>query len=239
MKLLLHPSGSSFFVKDCSKDYHTQYGFIKVADLKKKSGSIVKTNTGKEMTILDPSFIDLYKKIKRAPQIIPRKDVGIIIAETGLQRDWKVVDAGAGSGALTIFLSQYVKSIVSYEIRADFLNVVTKNLDFLDIKNVKIKNKDIYKGISEKNLDMITLDLPEPWLAIKHAEKALKPGGFLVSYSPTIPQVMDFVEAVNKSKLQYLKTVEIILREWDIDKRKVRPKSTSIGHSGIISFARR
>ena len=238
-KILYTKEGKKFFVKDIDKDYHCQYGFIKKSDLNKKPGSKIKTNTKKELLILEPSFIDVYSKIKRLPQIIPLKDLGSIITKTGMGRDSKVVDAGAGSGALALMLANIVKEVTTYEIREDFYNVVKENIENLGLKNIKIKNKDIYNGISEKNIDLITLDLPEPWKAVMPAKKSLKVGGFIVSYSPTIPQVMDFTEEIKKHKeLLYLETIEIIERQWEIDERKVRPKSQQIGHSGFLTFVR-
>jgi len=239
-KILTTKEGKSFFIKDTSKDFHCQFGLIKAKDLKKKDGSVIKTNTKKELTIFTPSFIDTYKKIKRAPQIITRKDAAMIIAETGINKESKIVDAGAGSGALAIFLANICKEVTTYEIRKDFIKIVKKNKELLDLKNLKIKNKDIYKGIEEKNIDLITLDLPEPWKAIEPAKKALKPGGFLVNYSPTIPQVMDFIKQVNKdNNLTHIKTIELIQREWEIDQRKVRPKTTQTVHTGFLSFVRK
>ena len=239
-KILITKEGKEFYVKDSSKDYHCQYGFVKVKDLKKKDGSLVKTNTGKEMIVFSPSFIDSYKRIKRDAQIVTRKDIGLIIAETGVNRDSKVVDAGSGSGALACFLANICKEVVSYEIRRDFAKVVKKNKEFLGLKNLKINKKNVYKGIDERNVDLITLDLPEPWKALESSKKALKSGGFIVSYSPTIPQVIDFVNAVKKEKgFIHAKTVELIQREWEIDKRKVRPKTTQTVHTGFLSFVRR
>ena len=239
-KILIAKEGKEFYIKDTSKDFHCQFGLVKAKDLKKKDGSVIKTNTGKELTIFSPSFIDTYKRIKRAPQIITRKDIGIIIAETGVNKDSKIVDAGAGSGALACFLANICKEVTTYEIREDFIKIVNKNKESLGLKNLKVKNKDIYKGIEEKDVDLITLDLPEPWLAIKSSKKALKTGGFLVSYSPTIPQVMDFVNAVNKSEgFIHLKTVELMLREWEILDRKVRPITTQTVHTGFLSFVRK
>ena len=239
-KLLISQEGKQFYLKDTSKDFHCQFGLVKAKDLKKKDGSIIKTNTKKELTIFSPSFIDTYKKIKRGPQIITRKDIAAIIAETGINQNSKVVDAGAGSGALACFLANICKEVTTYEIRADFLKITTKNKELLNLKNLKIKNKDIYKGIDEKNLDLITLDLPEPWLAIEPAKKALKAGGFLVSYSPTIPQVIDFMTKIDKEKsLLHIKTIELIQREWEIDDRKVRPKTTQTVHTGFLSFIRK
>ena len=238
-KILISKEGKIFYVKDLSKDYHTQYGYITKASLKKNSGA-VKTNTNLEFRIFTPSFIDAYKKIKRLPQIIPRKDIGLIISETGISKKSTVLDAGAGSGGLCCFLANICKQVITYEIREDFSNIVNENIKFLGLKNIKLRNKDITQGIDEKNIDLITIDIPNPWEAVKHTISALKTGGFLVSYSPTIPQVMDFIAEVKRhEELIHLKTVEITEREWEIDERKVRPKSQSIGHSGFISIVRK
>jgi tRNA (adenine57-N1/adenine58-N1)-methyltransferase catalytic subunit len=236
MRLLLSKN-KSFLIKDLTKDYHTQFGFIKKEDLKK---SKVKTNKGIEFSIIKPQFIDLYKKIKRAPQIIPRKDIGLIIAETGIGKTSKVLDSGSGSGALAIMLANIVKTVTTYEIREDHLNVVKHNIKFLNLKNIKPHLKNIYEGITEKNLDLIVLDLPEPWLAVKHTIKALKPGAFIVNYSPTVPQIMDFMTEVNKYKeLSHHLTTEIIQRDWEFEDRKVRPKSQMMGHSGFLTIIRK
>ena len=239
-KILTTKEGKTFYIKDVTQDFHCQFGLIKKSDLKKKDGSIIKTNTGKELTIFSPSFIDNYYRIKRGAQIITRKDIGTIIAETGINKNSKVVDAGAGSGALACFLANICKEVTTYDIRDDFIKIVEQNKEFLNLKNLKIKNKNIYEGIEETNIDLITLDLPEPWKAIETAQKALKVGGFLVSYSPTIPQTMDFVNAVNKNKnFIHVKTVELIQREWEIEERKVRPITTQTVHTGFLSFVRR
>jgi tRNA (adenine57-N1/adenine58-N1)-methyltransferase len=117
---------------------------------------------------------------------------------------------------------------------------VKRNIEDLGLKNIKIKNKDIHKGIDEKNVDLITLDLPDPWNTIPAAVKSLKLGGFLVSYSPTIPQVADFVDTVRKNQeLLYLETTEIIERQCVFLERKIRPTSQQIGHSGFLTFVRR
>jgi len=238
VKVLMNRN-DKFLVKDTSKDYHTKHGYFKKEDLKKTNKKII-SNTKKEFSIFDPYFIDLYKKIKRDAQIIPLKDIGLIVAETGINSKSEVVDAGAGSGALCCFLANIVKDVVTYEIREDFIEIVKKNIEFLGLKNVKIKNKNIYEGISEKNVDLIVLDLPEPWKAIESARKSLETGGFLVSYSPSISQTADFVNKINNDKdFVHVKTSEVIERNWEIDGRKVRPMSQQIGHSGFVSFVRR
>jgi len=237
-KTLMNKEGNKFLVKDISKDLHTKFGFFNKKDLDKKNTKI-KSNTGKEFSVFTPSFIDIYRKIKRGAQVIPLKDIGLIVSETGINYESKVVDAGAGSGAVCCFLANIAKEVITYEIREDFIDIVKINIKNLNLKNIKIKNKDIYEGIEEKNVDLIILDLPSPWKALGSAEKALKVGGFLVSYSPTIPQVMDFVNAVKEKNFAYIKTSEIIEREWEVDERKVRPKSQPMGHSGFLTFIRK
>ena len=229
-----------YYVEDPAKDFHTTEGIISKKDLKKKDGSIVKTNTGKEFLVFSSSFIDDYRRIKRIPQIIPLKDIGIIAAETGIGKQSRVVDAGTGSGALACFIAHLVKEVISYEINKEYIQIAKQNIKQLGLKNVKVKEKNIYKEIDEKDLDLVVLDLPEPWNAIRSAEKALKVGGFLVSYSPTIPQVMDFVNTIsNNPNFIVIKTIEMIERKWDVYQRKVRPKSEGIGHSGFLTFVRK
>ena len=239
MKTLINKD-KMFLIKDPSKDVHTQYGFIKSDNLTKKPGTVLKTNMGKELTLLEADFLDKLKKIKRGAQVIPLKDIGAIIAETGINKNSKIIDSGAGSGYMALCFANVAKKVITYDVREDHLEIVKKNIEFMGFTNIEAKPGDFYEGIKEKNADVVNLDLPEPWLAIKPAVSALKTGGYIVSYSPTIPQVMDFANAVKETEeLIFIKTIEIIEREWDVFGRKVRPKTQTIGHSGFLSFARK
>ena len=103
-----------------------------------------------------------------------------------------------------------------------------------------MKYKDVYAGISEKNVDLVLFDLPDPWKGVDVAAKALKPGGFLVSYSPTLAQVQDFVKAVQDSgRFMYIKTAEINERTWEVEERKLRPKTAFLNHTGFMSVCRK
>ncbi len=234
-KILITEEGRKFYVKDISKDFHTQYGVIKASDLKNNK---VKTNTGKELSCFPASIIDKYEKIKRGAQIPLLKDIGVIIAKTGLNNTSVVVDSGSGSGALSCMLALHAKKVHSFDIRDDHIKIAKYNKELLGIKNLTIKKHDIYESVPVKNVDIITLDVPEPWKAIKGCATSLKPGGFLVSYSPSISQVAEFVNNLNKNFI-HLKSVEIHEREWEIDKMKIRPKIKGVGHSGFLTFSRR
>ncbi|TKJ17216.1 SAM-dependent methyltransferase [Candidatus Woesearchaeota archaeon B3_Woes] len=229
-----------FYVFDTDKEFITEDGKIDKKDLKKKDGSTIKTNKDKEFIIFSTTFIDDFKRIKRKAQIITPKDIGIIIAETGINNKSKVVDAGTGSGALACYLAHICKEVTSYDIRDDSIETAKENKKFLDLKNLKIKKKSIFKGIDEKELDLIVLDIPDPWNAIKSCEKSLKIAGYLVVYLPSVSQISDFVNEIKKyNGFVYLKTTELIERHWKIDGRISRPKSGALGHTGFLSFVRR
>ena len=229
-----------YFVKDTAKDFHTPNGVVKKEDFTKEDGSIITTHSGTEFLLYTPHFLDLYRRIKRLPQIIPFKDIGCIIAMTGVNKESVIVDGGTGSGALACFLAHIAKEVISYEIKEEHRSVAQDNISFLGITNLTLKNKSLYDGIDEEHVNLITLDLPEPWLVLPHAEKALQYGCFIVSYSPTVPQVQDFVNALEKyPSFVHVRTIELIEREWEVRGRKVRPKSEGIGHSGFLTFVRK
>jgi len=117
---------------------------------------------------------------------------------------------------------------------------MTKNSCFIIPLAVVLCLVSCTDGFEEKNADLVTLDLPEPWNTVRAAIKALKVGGFLVNYSPSITSTSDFVSEIMKHKeLLVIKTVELVERLWTVDERRVHPKSVPIGHSGFLTFVRR
>lgn len=217
-------------------DLHTNYGVVKEKDLEESKG-VVKSHEGKEFIVFDANFYDQFEKIKRGPAIMISKDIGMVLACTGIGKDSIVLDAGTGCGVTAASLARFVKKVVTYDINKDFFNIGKKNFEFLEIKNVEQKNLDVYEGISEKDLDLIVFDLPEPWKALKHAHDSLKSGCFLVAYLPTITQVDELV--ANSEGFLHERTLEVLEREWYVEGRKVRPKSQMIGHTGFLVFLRR
>ncbi len=215
-------------------DLHTKSGMFKEEDIKNKSIIELK---GDKFFVLDANFQDRTEKILRGPAIIVRKDIGAILAHVDIDKYSTVLDAGIGSGMLSIFLSKFVKQVIAYENNKDFLNIAKKNIESLNIKNINLKEKDIYSGIDGKNLDLITLDLKEPSLVLKHALKSLKKGKYLVSYLPNITQVIALINNANGFFVE--KVLENIEREWLIDERRARPKNIILGHTGFLVFMRK
>ena len=239
-KILETKKGEKYFVKDVDKDVHTKYGIIKAADIKNaKDGSTIFSDHHEECTIYSPSFIDIYKKMKRLPQIVPLKDIGFIMAELGLGRDSIVAEGGSGSGGMACFLAHNVRKVYSFDIEQANLDVVNENLKLLNLDNVEIKKQSMYEDIGVTNVDAVFFDLPEPWNAIASAQKALKMGGFLVSYSPHITSTSDFVNVLLENKsFAVIKTIEVIEQPWEVQGKKLRPMSERM-HSGFITIARK
>ena len=230
-----------YLIKADENKFTTEFGDFNLGALVgKKFGMKVKTHLGYEFNVLKPRLPDLQKKIKRMPQIITLKDAGMIAGITGLNKEDIVVEAGAGSGALTIFLAGVAKHVYTYEIRKDFHEVAKGNYERLGIKNITIKNKDITKGIEEKEVDLVTLDMEKPEAAFKAAHNALKPGGYLVVYAPIIEQVSRFKEHLKPGYFANVETFEMIMRPWDIEPPdKSRPSGHFLAHTGFLTFARR
>lgn len=233
-KILIHKDKKYFWK---GTDMHTEHGVIYAKDLKKAKDK-VKSHKGVNFTIIEPDFLDLITKIKRGPQTLLSKDLATILFYSGVNKNSKVLDAGTGCGLLAISLAKIAKEVISYEINASNLKIAEYNKELLNAKNLKLKGKDIYKGITEKNLDIITLDLPEPWHVLKHAKKALKTGGKIISYLPTIPQVMQLVKEAEKDfyKIRVFETFE---RDWKVEGRAVRPRSKMMAHTAFITILRK
>ena len=238
-KIILHrKSKKIFLIKDLHDNFHTPFGTISKDDLL-SSKETIKSDKGDLFTSISPSFADLYQHLQRGPQIMIQKDIGMIIAKTGVNNTSRVVDAGGGSGSLCLSLANVCKEVIVYEINPEHFDVVQKNGKMMGLQNICLKQENVYKGISETNVDLVTFDLPEPWLAIEHAEKALKTGGWLVVYLPNLLQVKEFIDSTKKTKIHVLETIELIERKWKIEDKIMRPEFEMLGHTGFLIFCRK
>lgn len=183
-------------------------------------------------------FLDNLKKIRRGPAIILQKDIGAILSNTSIDKDSKVLDAGAGCGVLTLNLARFVKKVFAYDNRKEFLEIARENAKKLELKNIIFRNLDVFKVIKDKNLDLITLDLKDSWKALKNCKKVLKKDGELVTYLPNITQVSEFVSKLD-SDFKLIKVAENIEREWVIDEKRARPEHHGLMHTGFLVFVKK
>ncbi len=226
------------------KSFHTHRGFIQLDELfGKEYGTRITSSLGIEFVALTPTLQDYIFKMQRKTQISYPKDIALILMLSGVGPGSRVVEAGTGTGALTSALAFYVKpagSVYSYEVRREFADMAFKNLKRVGVSEyVDLKNRDITKGIDEMEVDSVVLDMATPWLVIPHALSALRGSGVLISFSPTIDQVVKTVETLKENSFVDINTVESIMRGMQIERGKTRPQTLMTGHTGYITSARK
>ncbi len=205
-------------------------------------GSIVKLGS-REYWILPANTLDYLETLNRKAQIILPKDSALIAMLGNIGPGAKVVECGLGSGALTTYLLHLVGEkgkVITYENRKDFAKIGSDNV-YRAFKgtNWVLKLKDITIGIEEVDFDAIVLDIPEPWLVVDTSYDALKPGGYLMSFLPTMNQVERFVQEIHKHRFIEIKSIENIQRELLVKIGATRPSYDMLGHTGYITAARK
>lgn len=239
VKLLFCRKHRKYYAWGGSGDFHCEFGTLRKKDLDAAGdGGPVTSTTGAVFRIITRRFADQYGKLQRLAQIISPKDAGHIISVVG--NDYtRVLDCGTGSGALSIFLAQMNKEaqIFSVDIREDHLAHAKKNVDAFGLSNISFIHHDIYTGIPEKGIDLLTLDIPEPYRIVPFLKESLVPGAFMVVYVPSANQVLDFVNALD-DRFFVIKTVEIMERFWNVGGKVLRPSTHGAQHTGFLVFAR-
>lgn len=215
----------------------------------KPDGSVVTLSRGKRMLAIHPTLGEYVLKMPRGAQVLYPKDLAIIPMWADVYPGARVFESGAGSGALTMALLRAVGmrgSVVTYEVREDFARNAMTNIErYLgSVPNLRLERRDAYEGIvlspGEDLFDRVVLDLPEPWRVVPHATAALRSGGIYLSYVPTVPQVMQTVEALERASVfGMIQTFETLLRTWNIQGRSVRPDHRMVAHSGFVTVARK
>ena len=200
-----------------------------------------KESTTRRLLVLRPTLSDLVVKMPRGAQVIYPKDLGAIIMNADLYPGARVLEAGVGSGALSMVALRAGCVVTGYEIREDFAARARSNVEAALGRDAsyRVEVRDVYDGIDEKFLDRILLDLPEPWRALPHAKSALRTGGILLSYLPSINQTAELRAQLPAFGFGLAESVEVLQRSWHIEGRSVRPDHRMVAHTGFLTTARR
>jgi tRNA (adenine57-N1/adenine58-N1)-methyltransferase len=211
--------------------------------------TMVTLSRGKKMLAIRPTFGDYVLKMPRGAQVLYPKDLALIPMWADIYPGARVFEAGTGSGALTMALLRAVGPrglVVTYDVRDDFARTALLNIERYmgPVPNLVPLRKNAYEGIELLDdgipFDRVVLDLPEPWQVVPHAAKALRSGGIYVSFVPTVPQVMQTVEALERTTVfAMVESFETLLRTWSVQGRSVRPDHRMVAHSGFITVARK
>jgi tRNA (adenine57-N1/adenine58-N1)-methyltransferase len=242
--LLLDSKGRRYLVTLAEgAEFHTHAGPLPHAELLGASeGVTVRSTRGSRFVAVRPTLAEVILKMPRGAQVIYPKDLGPILMMADIFPGARVLEAGVGSGALSMTALRAGAEIVGYELREDFANRARNNVvEFLGTEvesRYRIEVRDVYDGIDEVGLDRMLLDLPEPWRVVKAAEGALVPGGILLSYLPSIVQVAQLREALDHSGFGMVETIEVLQRSWHVEGLSVRPDHRMVAHTGFLTAAR-
>ncbi len=221
--------------------FHTHAGIVAHDHLiGRPAGSTVLGSTGRRFLVVRPTLAEAVLKMPRGAQVIYPKDLGAILMGADIAPGVRVLEAGVGSGALSMTLLRAGAEVVGYELREEFAERAASNVAGMlgDAVTYRVEVRDVYQGIDERGLDRVLLDLPEPWRVLPHAEASMVPGGILCAYLPTVNQTAQLREALDRSAFGLASTVEVLHRTWHVEPRSVRPDHRMVGHTGFLTTAR-
>lgn len=205
-------------------------------------GVRLRSSRGVYFTAVRPTMRDFVLKMPRGAQVVYPKDLGAILMLADVFPGARVFESGLGSGALSAALLRAGAEVVGYELREDFCERARANVErFLGpeaMSRYRTEIRDAYAGIGETGLDRAVLDLPEPWRVAGHAARALRAGGILLAYTPSITQAARVRDALDGAGFGMSETVEVLHRGWHIDGAAVRPDHRMVAHTGFLTHAR-
>ncbi len=224
--------------------FHTHAGVVAHDDIiGGDEGRTIAGTTGRPFLVLRPTLSDIVLKMPRGAQVIYPKDLGAILIAADIAPGQRVLEAGVGSGALSMTVLRAGAVIVGYELREDFASRAMANVSATLGPDAlyRVEIRDVTEGIDETDLDRILLDMPEPHLVVAAAAAALRPGGILLAYLPTINQTALLRQTLDDSSVPFglSETQEIMRRTWHVEARSVRPDHRMVGHTGFLTTARR
>jgi tRNA (adenine57-N1/adenine58-N1)-methyltransferase catalytic subunit len=221
--------------------FHTHAGAVAHDDvIGLEEGSTVTGSTGRRYLMVRPTLADAIVKMPRGAQVIYPKDLGAILLAADVGPGQRVLEAGVGSGALSMALLRAGASVVGYELRDDFAARARANVAAYlgPDPDYRVESRDVTEGIDEVGLDRILLDMPEPWRVLRHAAAALRPGGILLAYLPTINQTAELRRTMDEGPWGLAVTSEVLHRTWHVEARSVRPDHRMVAHTGFLTWAR-
>lgn len=207
-------------------------------------GREVRSHLGYAFVVVTPSVFDLIHKLKRTTQIMYPKDIAYTLLRLNVRSGSRVVEAGTGSGGLTLALGRAVAPagrVYSYEVRPDVLQLARRNLEALGLAEwVEFKGRDIAEGFDEEGVDAVFLDLRRPWLYLDAVVKALADGAFFGAIVPTVNQVIDLVQGLEiENAFGNIEVEEVLVRPYKPVPARLRPMDRMIAHTGYLIFARK
>jgi tRNA (adenine57-N1/adenine58-N1)-methyltransferase len=235
-RLLLVSEDREYFVKAGEGKFSTDRGMIDLGALAgMNSGDEIRTHLDVPFRVLRPRPTDFFVHAKRSGAPMLPKDIGIVIAYTGMNHEDSVLDAGTGSGVAAIYFGNIAREVKTYEVRPEFARLAAKNVENARLKNVEVVAADMLEATGE--FDVVHLDLTITPAHVEHAFSLLRPGGYLACYTPFLEHTFVALDAATPL-FRDVHCYECMERELTRSARGTRP-STRVAHSGYITIARK
>ena len=225
---------------------HTHIGVIKHSDaIGKEYGSKLITNKDKYVYLLRPTMYDYVMKIQHGTQIVYPKDLGYIVARSGIGSGQKILEIGTGSGSLTSFIANIVKPrghVYTFDVNENFMKIAEKNIKKAGVsKYVTQHNLDLKtrKKMPLEDIDVALIDLGDPWTVIPQVRQMLKGSGAVFAICPTMNQLEKLTMALVENEFTDIESTEHILRTIEAREGKTRHSFQGIGHTTYLCFARK
>jgi len=245
--LLIDPKGRRYMIRVVTGgEFHYHGGVVPHSlIIGSDEGTIVHSTLGGTLRCFRPRLSDFVLKMPRGAQVVYPKDLGAILMHADVFPGVRVLEAGTGSGSLTITLARAVGStgrVVSYELREDFHRKATENVEaFLgEVPSwLELRLGDLREiAQTEEQFDRVVLDMPEPWGVLKEATAVLNAGGLVCGFLPTTGQVQQLVLTLQEHGFDEIDTFETMHRSWHVTERSVRPDHRMVAHTGFVTVAR-
>jgi tRNA (adenine57-N1/adenine58-N1)-methyltransferase catalytic subunit len=230
-----------------SETFHSDRGWISHdAVIGQPEGTWVRSSMGLRYVALRPTLAEFVLDMPRGAQVIYPKDLAMIVFWADVYPGCRVLEAGMGSGALTLALLRAVGPdgrVITFEQREEFARRALANIHMRsgEVTNLTVRLGPVEDGVAdEEPVDRVLLDLPEPWKLTQAMARVLRPGGIFLSYVPTIIQAQQTAETLGRDRHWALvETFETLFRPWNIEGQSVRPFHRMVAHTGFITVARR
>jgi tRNA (adenine57-N1/adenine58-N1)-methyltransferase len=242
--LLMVAGGKRYlFALRHGQQLHTHLGvYSHDAIMGRPWGETVYSSLQQPGLVLEPSLTDLMTHLKRGTQIVYPKDAAYLVHRLNLRSGSRVVEAGTGSGGLTIALAWAVAptgKVYSYEMRQEAHQLARRNIERAGLlPYTELVQENIDQGFQQRNVDALFLDVREPWRNLESVGQTLKPGGFLACLLPTTNQVSELLTGLDTHGFTDVAVEELLLRSYKPVPERLRPDDTMIGHTGFLVFAR-
>jgi len=238
-KILIGEKGRKFLVK--GSEFHSNHGRVEIVE----GAETATSHLGHRFSVLSPDIIDIYEKMPRSGSYMLKKDIAMILGMLGVGCGAVVVDAGTGSAALAIFLGNIVGPaghVYSYDLRPESIAIARGNIESAGLTDVvSACEGNVLDGFSKEtgSVDFLTLDLSEAWEALEDGKRILKRGGRIAVYNPYIEHARLVNNCLVELGFMEIKTLESSNREIEFRAQGTRPKTSRVGHSGYLTFARK